>query len=82
MSDKKLINELKAKIEALVIAIPKELSAYEFYVDLAAKYEDQASKEMFLFLAKQELSHRDTLERLLADLQAKLEQALTGRKAS
>ncbi|MBI5815192.1 MAG: rubrerythrin [Nitrospinae bacterium] len=78
MPDKKKVNDLKAKIEALVIAIPKELSAYEFYVDLAAKYEDTASKEMFIFLAKQELAHRDALERLLADLQTKLEKELIG----
>lgn len=76
MPDKKLINDLKAKIEALVIAIPKELAAYEFYVDLASKYEDEASREMFIFLSRQELAHRDALERLLNDLQAKLEKAM------
>ena len=76
MPDKKLINDLKAKIEALVIAIPKELAAYEFYVDHASKYEDQASREMFIFLSKQELAHKDTLERILNDLQAKLEKAM------
>ncbi len=76
MPDKKLINDLKSKIEALVIAIPKELAAYEFYVDLASKYEDQASREMFIFLSRQELAHKDALERILSDLQAKLEKAM------
>ena len=76
MPDKKLIKDLKSKIEALVIAIPKELAAYEFYVDLAAKYDDQASKEMFIFLSRQELAHKDALERILNDLQAKLEKAM------
>ncbi|MBF0292185.1 MAG: hypothetical protein HQK86_08525 [Nitrospinae bacterium] len=76
MPDKKLISDLKAKIEALVIAIPKELAAYEFYVDLASKYEDEASREMFIFLSRQELAHKDALERLLNDLQAKLEKAM------
>lgn len=76
MPDKKLVNDLKSKIEALVIAIPKELAAYEFYVDLAAKYEDEASREMFIFLSKQELAHKDLLEKILNDLQAKLEKAL------
>lgn len=76
MPDKKLINDIKSKIEALVIAIPKELAAYEFYVDLASKYEDQASREMFIFLSKQELAHKDALERILNDLQAKLEKAM------
>lgn len=76
MPDKKLINDLKAKIEALVIAIPKELAAYEFYMDLSTKYEDDASREMFIFLSKQELAHRDALERILGDLQARLEKAM------
>lgn len=78
MPDKKLINDFKAKIEALVIAIPKEQAAYEFYMDLASKYEDQASKEMFLFLAKQEASHKDMLERILGDLEGKLEKTMLG----
>lgn len=76
MSDKKLINDLKAKIEALVIAIPKEQAAYDFYMDITSKYEDEASKEMFLFLAKQEASHKALLERILGDLEGKLEQAM------
>jgi len=79
MSDRKLIKDLKAKIEAIVIAIPRELEAYEYYVDLAGKYEDQASREMFLFLAKQELAHKDALERILNDLQSKLEDAIAGK---
>jgi len=74
MSDKKkMIKDLKAKIEALIIAIPRELDAYEFYMELVDQYEDQASTDMFTFLAKQELSHRDALERLLKDLETKLE---------
>ena len=76
MADKKLINNLKAKIEALVIAIPKELDAYEYYMDMAAQYDDPASKEMFVYLAKQELGHRDALEKILANLQEKLEKEL------
>jgi rubrerythrin len=76
MADKAKIKELKAKIEALVIAIPRELDAYEYYLDMAEKYEDQASRDMFVFLAKQELSHKDTLERILTDLQGQLETAL------
>lgn len=78
MSKKELIKDLKSKIEALVIAIPRELEAYEYYVDLAEKYDDQSSREMFLFLAKQELAHKDTLERILSELQSKLEKVIEG----
>lgn len=74
---KEKIRELKKKIEALVIAIPRELEAYEFYLDLAEKSADDApSKEMFMFLAKQELFHRDHLERIMNDLQIQLEEEL------
>jgi len=76
MTDKEKVRDLKAKIEALVIAIPRELEAYEYYVELASQYEDDASKEMFMFLARQELAHRDALERILADTQRQLEETL------
>lgn len=76
MPNKKLVKELKAKIEALIIAIPKELEAYEHYINLANEYEDPASKEMFIFLSRQELAHKDMLERILMDLQERLEKAM------
>lgn len=78
MADKKLVKDLKTKIEALVIAIPRELDAYEYYIDLAERYDDQTSKEMFMFLAKQELYHKDMLERMLNELQQKLEEEIGG----
>jgi rubrerythrin len=77
MADKKMIRDLKAKIEALIIAIPRELEAYEYYMELVDEYEDPSSKDMFTFLAKQELAHRDALERLLNELEAKLERIIS-----
>ena len=73
---KEKIKELKKKIEALIIAIPRELEAYEFYLGLSERSDDAASKEMFIFLAKQELMHRDHLEKILNELQNKLEEEL------
>ncbi len=70
------VRALKKKIEAVIIAIPRELEAYEFYLNLAEKSEDSSSKEMFMFLAKQELMHRDHLERILNDFQNQLEEEL------
>lgn len=64
--------DLERKIEALVIAIPREAESYDFYMQLAREYSDQASKEMFTFLAGQEKKHQDALERILADLEGKL----------
>jgi len=78
MPDKKLIKGLKAKIEAIVIAIPREIEAHEYYMEMAAQYEDRASREMFEFLAKQEMAHRDSLEKILIDLEKQLEKARAG----
>ncbi len=64
--------DLERKIEALVIAIPREVDSRDFYMKLAEEYPDQASKEMFSFLANQEKQHQDMLERILADLEEKL----------
>jgi len=76
MADRKLVKELKAKIEALVIAIPREVEAHQYYTDLSEQYEDESSREMFLFLAKQELNHKRRLEEILAGLERQLEKTL------
>lgn len=75
MTDKAHIRELESKIEALIIAIPREVEAYDFYMAMAERYTDDSSREMFVFLAKQELSHRDMLEKILSDLQRELAEA-------
>lgn len=64
--------DLERKIEALVIAIPREAESYDFYMQLAREYSDQASKEMFTLLAEQEKKHEKTLKAILADLEGKL----------
>jgi rubrerythrin len=64
--------DIENKIEALVIAIPKEKEAHDFYMKLHEEYTDTSSKEMFLFLATQEIKHQERLEQLLADLEQKL----------
>lgn len=73
------IKDLQSKIEALVIAIPREQEAYEFYTDLISLYEDQASREMFEYLAKQELQHKTNLENILKRLEGELEDAKKGK---
>lgn len=69
------IKDLKSKIEALVIAIPREQEAYEFYTELKELYDDQSSKEMFDFLARQERQHKINLENILKDLEEQLKEA-------
>ncbi len=69
------IKDLESKIEALVIAIPREQDAYDFYSELAEEYEDKASQEMFAYLAKQEMQHKKNLENILRRLELELEEA-------
>jgi rubrerythrin len=64
--------DLERKIEALIMAIPRETEAQEYYLELEREYNDQASKEMFRFLADQEKSHRIHLEAILARLEVQL----------
>jgi rubrerythrin len=66
---KEKIKKLEKKLEALVIAIPKEEASLHFYQDLASSYEEDSSKEMFLELAQQEIEHKKKLEAMTKELQ-------------
>lgn len=72
MTSKRERKDLERKIEALIIAIPREAESYDFYMQLAHEYSDQASKEMFTLLAEQEKKHQRTLEAILAGLEGQL----------
>ena len=69
---KEQTKELRLKIEALIIAIPSEEEAHDHYMELAESYSDETSKEMFTYLAKEELMHKRKLESLLGKLEAQL----------
>lgn len=75
MISKQERKDLERKIEALIIAIPREAESYDFYMQLAREYSDHASKEMFTLLADQEKKHQETLQGILADLEKKLAQS-------
>lgn len=66
------IRELEERLEALIIAIPKEESAYHFYVDLANTTTHEGARKMFLKLAEQELNHRHTLEAFTEEIKIEL----------
>ncbi|GMT41792.1 MAG: hypothetical protein IEMM0002_0203 [bacterium] len=70
---KKERKELARKIEALIIAVPRESAAYDYYMELADQFDDPSSKDMFVFLAKQEKMHREKLEELITKLEEKLQ---------
>ena len=48
--------------EAIRIAIQREQEAYEFYHGHAHLFQNEAAREMFEFLAKEELKHKARLQ--------------------
>jgi rubrerythrin len=62
------IRELEERLEALIIAIPKEEAAYHFYLDLANRTVHEGTRKMFLQLAEQELDHRRNLEKFTEEI--------------
>ena len=57
-----MINKDIKPEEAIRIAIDKEAEAYKFYDEASKIVKDKATKEMFVFLAKEELKHKRLLE--------------------
>ena len=66
---KDLIRELEERLEALVIAIPKEIAAHQFYLDLANSSQHEGARKMFVQLADQELGHKHSLEKVVEEIQ-------------
>ena len=66
------IAELEERMEALIIAIPKEEAAYHFYLDLANTTAHEGTRKMFLHLADQELDHKGNLERFVQEIESEL----------
>ena len=71
------ITELEERMEALIIAIPKEEAAYHFYLDLANSTKHEGTRKMFLQLAEQELNHKGNLEKFVDEIQAELKKLRT-----
>ena len=69
----KRIKELEKVIEVLIVAIPREEVAYEFYQDLARSTKHEGTRRMFGKVANQKLSHKGMLEMELKRLQQEIE---------
>jgi rubrerythrin len=69
---KEQIKELEERMEALIIAVPKEEAAYHFYLDLAQATQHEGTRKMFLKLAEQELEHKHNLEKFVEEIQQEL----------
>jgi len=76
---KALIKELEERLEALVIAIPKEIAAHQFYLDLAHSTKHDGTRKMFLQLAEQELGHKRSLEKVMEETRDEIARLLSGR---
>jgi rubrerythrin len=66
------IRELEERLEALIIAVPKEEAAYHFYLDLANSTKHEGTRKMFIKLAEQELDHKRNLETFVEEIQKEL----------
>jgi rubrerythrin len=49
-------------IDLLKLAIEKEIEAYDYYIVMSGKTENDAVKEMFRYLAEEELTHKRMIE--------------------
>ncbi len=63
------LEELEEMKEILLIAIPKEISARDFYLNAAKKFKTQESVQLFLSLAEQEKGHEASLRKILAEIE-------------
>ena len=80
MRHDELIRELEEELEALVIAVPKEEAAYQFYLNLANSTRREGARKMFLLLAEQEMNHKNTLEKMMQDIQKELDSLKSEKK--
>lgn len=62
------IEELEEMKQIILIAIPKEISARDFYLSAAKKFKTQESKQLFISLADQEKGHEASLRKILAEI--------------
>jgi rubrerythrin len=78
------IGELTSMREILEMAIKKEDSSYSFYVIAHERACNRVEKELFLRLAKEELVHKQNLERQLEEVVARAftDRALSGGEIS
>ena len=71
---KSKIKELEDMIEIVLISIPREISAREFYLNSVKKFRDGPARELFRDLAEQEYGHEAELRKILKRLKIELEE--------
>ncbi len=66
------IKESEDMIEAILLAIPREREAHEYYSEAYRSATSEASRKMYSYLAEQEELHEITLRKRLEELQQQL----------
>lgn len=66
------IRALEEMIQVVLLAIPSEISAQDFYMNAAQKSTSGSSRELFESLARQEKGHEAELHKILDELKAEL----------
>ncbi|MGE4547472.1 MAG: ferritin family protein [Desulfurella sp.] len=66
------LEELEEMKQIILIAIPKEISARDFYLKAAKKFKTQESIQLFLALADQEKGHEASLRKILEEIDANI----------
>ncbi len=72
--NKQRVKELEEMIQVVLLAIPREISAREFYLQAARKAVSDSSRELFSDLAEQEKGHEAELRRILVELKTELKE--------
>ena len=70
---KKRIKGVEEMIQVVLLSIPREISSRDFYLSAAKKATSDDSRELFEFLAQQEMGHEAELRRILGKLKNELE---------
>ncbi len=66
------IREIEDMIEIVLISIPREISAREFYLNSVKKFRDGPARELFTDLAQQEMGHEAELRKILKRLKTEV----------
>jgi rubrerythrin len=57
-----MLDKTTDPLEAIKIALKREQEAFDFYNNHAHLFENEGTREMFLYLAKEEKKHKDKLQ--------------------
>lgn len=68
------LEELEEMKQVILIAIPKEISARDFYLNAAKKFKTEESKQLFIYLSDQEKGHEASLRKILIEIEENIKQ--------